>query len=151
MKRNFLITLILLGSISLLHAENTPIEKIDNRINLYQKYLERIPLEVQDIKEKDFKLKRKREEIELIINKYLEVLDNCSNSKLKPLTQQICEELVQSNYGHMLTEEKEKLQEAIEYIEREKEKIQIEIQEIHKIKEYIKVLKNIRELLLQSN
>jgi len=151
MKKKFLITLILLGSINSLHAENTPIKKIDNRINMYQKYLERIPLEVQDIKEKDFKLKREREEVELIINQYVEVLNNCATSKLKPITQQICEELAQSNYGDMLTEEKEKLQQAIEYIEREKENIQREKKEIPKIKEYIQVLKDIRELLLQPN
>jgi len=151
MKRNFLITLILLGNISLLHAENTPIEKINNRINMAQKYLDEMPLKIQNIKEKDFELKRKREELELIINKYLKILNNCATSKLKPLTQQICEELIQSNYGDMLTEEKEKLQQAIEFIEREKENIQIGIKEIPEIKEGIQFLKNIRELLLQSN
>jgi len=149
LQRNFLISLVLLSSISFLEAENISIDKIDNHIKMYQKYLDKIPIELQNIKKKGFELKRKREELELVVNRYLKLMDTCATSKLEPLALYLCKELIKSDYGDMLTEKKEKLQEYIEFIEREKEKaknIQIEIEYL---KEVIQFLKDVRQMLLE--
>ena len=149
MKQNFLMGLVIVGCSSFLYADTVKsIEDIDKHIHKYQVYLDEIDFKIVDIIKTKVLLEKKKNEVELKIKKYLEVLDSCLSSKLDKVSEQLCTELVMSDYGDRLKKKRKRLQEAIKVNNMKKNRLKAEIRDISTIKKGVRVLKDVKKILI---
>jgi len=128
------------------------IEDISNRIRESQEYLERLPAQLDEIKDKFIKLTSMGNDIEAKISRYLKFMDTCSTRELSYEGAKQCRlvinaSLKEGTFENILNAKRKKIQRAISFIEREKQRIKAEMSEADVVKEGIDVLNDVQSVL----
>jgi len=128
------------------------IEDIANRIRESQDYLEKLPAQLDEIKDKFIKLTSMGKDIEAKISRYLKFMDTCSTRELNYEGAKQCRLIINASleegtFEDILNAKRKKIQRAISFIEREKQRIKAEIKEADVVKEGIDVLNDVQSVL----
>jgi len=125
---------------------------IADRIRESERYLEKLPAELDSIKGKFTKLISMGEKIESKISRYLKFMDTCSTRELnyegaKQCRLVISASLEEGTFEEILNAKRKKIQNALIFIEREKQRIKAEMSETDVVKEGIDVLNDVKDVL----
>lgn len=130
----------------------TSIEDIANRIKESEEYLERLPAELDELKGKFQRLTSMGDEIEAKISRYLKFMDSCSTRELTFKGADMCNSVINASlkegtFEDILNAKREKIKNALVFIEREKQRIKAEMSESNVVKEGIDVLNDVKDIL----
>ena len=125
---------------------------IADRIRESERYLEKLPAELDSIKGKFRKLTSMGDKVEAKISRYLKFMDTCSTRELnyegaKQCRLVISASLEQGTFEDILNGKRKKIQNALIFIEREKQRIKAEMSETDVVKEGIDVLNDVKDVL----
>ncbi len=130
------------------------IEDIAQRIRESQEYLEKLPAELDETKHKFQKLTSMGNEIEEKISRYLKFMDTCSTRELKSYeAKKQCHLIINATFNNgnkidnILNDKRNKIQNAIKFIESEITRIKAEMDDGDVVKKGIDVLNDVKDVL----
>jgi len=129
------------------------IADIDKKIKEAKSYLEKLPVQLDETKEKFKKLSAMGNKVEEDVSKYLQYMDTCSTHELKYKGANMCNFIMNANihgkgFQEILNEKRNQIQGAIDFINSEIVTIEAEMKESGPVRDGIDILKQMKEILL---
>ena len=129
------------------------IADIDRKIKEAESYLEKLPVQLDETKEKFKKLSAMGNKVEEDISSILKYMDECSTHELKYNGASMCDSIINASidgkgFQEILNGKRKKIQNAINFITDEIETLQNKMKETKITKDGIKVLKRMKSILL---
>ena len=132
------------------------IADIDRKIKEAEEYLEKLPAELDETKEKFRELASKGDKIEEDIATYLTFMDTCSTHELKHEGGDMCDAVMNASirgrgFQEILNDKRNQIQDAINFISSEIATIEEKMKETGPVRDGIKVLKKMKKILTFDN
>lgn len=130
----------------------TSIQDIADRIRESEDYLEKLPAQLDEIKGKFTKLISMGEDTEKKISRYLKFMDTCTTRELSYEGAKQCRLVINASlegktFEDILNEKRNKIKNALIFIEREKQRIKAQISESDVVREGVAVLNDVKDVL----